>query len=490
MSHAMRLPCDEAAIRWGPKAEAATTAAAGHWVLAATILGSSLAFIDGTVVSVALPALAREFGATGADVQWVVESYALFLSALLLVGGSLGDHFGRRRVYALGVALFALASIACGLASSVSWLVVARAVQGIGGALLVPGSLALISASFDPTRRGQAIGTWSGFSGITTAIGPVLGGWLVSHSWRWAFFLNIPIAAVVLFLLVRVPESRNPSPGRLDLWGASLGTLGLGALVFGLIESSRRGWNDPAVLAGLTIGGAALAAFLTVEARSASPMLPLRLFRSSTFFGANALTLLLYGALSCVFFFLPLDLIQVQGYTPLAAGAAMLPLIVVLFLLSRWSGGLVARFGPRRPLMVGPLIAATGFLLLARPGVGGSYGTTFFPGILVLGLGMAVSIAPLTTAVMNAVGEGDAGLASGVNNAASRTAGLLAIALLGILHPSGFGHDLEHRVGALSLGRTAHSELLAERASCWSTTSCRRDVRPGQRQMDVLVPGR
>jgi len=463
MSHAMRLPCDETAIRWGPEAEAAATPAVGRWVLAATILGSSLAFIDGTVVTVALPALAREFAATGADVQWVVESYALFLSALLLVGGSLGDHFGRRRVYALGVVLFVLASIACGLAPSVPWLVAARAAQGIGGALLVPGSLALISASFAPERRGQAIGTWSGFSGITTSIGPVLGGWLVSHSWRWAFFLNIPIAAAVLFLLTRVPESRNPAPGRLDLRGASLGTLGLGGLVFGLIESSRRGWGDPAVLAGLAIGGAALAAFLAVEARSASPMLPLRLFRSPTFLGANALTLFLYGALACVFFFLPLDLIQVQGYTPLAAGAAMLPLIVVLFLLSRWSGGLVARLGPRRPLLAGPLIAGMGFLLLARPGIGGSYATTFLPGVLVLGLGMAVSIAPLTTAVMNAVGEGDAGLASGINNAASRTAGLLAIALLGILNAAVFGHDLERRVAALPLNSVAHTEILAER---------------------------
>src|SRR5882762_1102770 len=258
MSHAIRLPCDEAAIRSGPEAGPGVAKGVGAWVLAATILGSSLAFIDGTVVSVALPAIAREFGAAGADVQWVVESYALFLSALLLVGGSLGDHFGRRRVYAIGIVLFALASIVCGLAPSVTWLFAARAVQGVGGALLVPGSLALISASFDRAHRGQAIGTWSGFSGITTAIGPVLGGWLVSHSWRWAFFLNIPIAAVVFFLLLRVPESKNPNPRRLDLPGATLATVGLGGLVFGLIESARRGWTDPAVLTGLVIGGVAL----------------------------------------------------------------------------------------------------------------------------------------------------------------------------------------------------------------------------------------
>ncbi|HEY2924765.1 MAG TPA: MFS transporter [Candidatus Eisenbacteria bacterium] len=435
----------------------------GRWVLAATILGSSLAFIDGTVVSVALPAIAREFGAQGADVQWVVESYALFLSALLLVGGSLGDRFGRRRVYALGILLFTLASIACGLARSVSWLVAARAIQGAGAALLVPGSLALIAASFAPAQRGQAIGTWSGFSGITAAIGPVLGGWLVTLSWRWAFLLNVPLAAVVLFLLRRVPESRNPNARGLDLPGALLATVGLGGLVFGLIESSRRGWTDPAVMAGMALGGAALAAFVIVEARSSSPMLPLSLFRSPTFTGANALTFFLYGALSCVFFFLPLDLIQVQGLSPLAAGAAMLPFIAVLFVLSRWSGGLVTRFGPRRPLILGPLVAAMGFLLLARPGIGGSYWTTFFPGVLVLGLGMAVSIAPLTTTVMNAVGEGSAGIASGVNNAVSRAAGLLAIALLGILLAGVYGRDLERRVALLPLDASARVEILAER---------------------------
>jgi len=432
-------------------------------VLAATILGSSLAFIDGTVVSVALPAIAREFGAQGADVQWIVESYALFLSALLIVGGSLGDRFGRRRVYALGVLVFTLASIVCGVAPSVSWLIAARAAQGAGAALLVPGSLALISASFDPARRGQAIGTWSGFSGITAALGPVLGGWLVTLSWRWAFFLNVPLAAAVLLLLRRVPESRNPEARELDLAGASLVTVGLGGLVFGLIESSRRGWADPAVLAGLAVGGVALTAFLAVEARAKSPMLPLGLFRSPTFAGANALTFFLYGALACVFFFLPLDLIQVQGYSPLGAGAAILPFIAVLFLLSRWSGGLVARFGPRRPLILGPIGVAIGFLLLARPGLDGSYWTTFFPGVVVLGFGMALSIAPLTTAVMNAVDEGNVGIASGVNNAVSRTAGLLAIALLGILLAGVFDREMARRVQALPLDRSARAEVLAER---------------------------
>jgi len=432
--------------------------------MAATILGSSLAFIDGTVVSVALPSIAREFHANGAQVQWVVESYALFLSALLLVGGSLGDHFGRRRVYALGIGLFTLASAACGVAPSIGALILARSVQGIGAALLVPGSLAIISASFDPQDRGRAIGTWSGFSGITAALGPLLGGWLVGHSWRWAFFLNVPVAAVVLVLLARVPESRNPAARRLDPAGALLATLGLGGLVYGLIESSTRGWMDPRVLGSLAVGIAALAAFLAVEARVEAPMLPLGLFRYSDFTGANALTLFLYGALATVFFFLPLDLIQVHGYSPLQAGAALLPFIAIVFLLSRWSGGLVQRFGARRPLLLGPILAGAGFFLLGIPGTGGGYVTTFLPGIVVLGVGMALSIAPLTTAVMNAVGPEDAGIASGVNNAVSRAAGLLAIALLGILLANVHAGALRREVGALGMDDSVKERVIADHA--------------------------
>ena len=461
MSHAVRLPCDEASIRCGAAEPSARSAA--RWVLAATILGSSLSFIDGTVVTVALPAIGRELGAAGADLQWVVESYTLLLSALLLVGGSLADHFGRRRVYALGVTLFAAASIACGMAPTIGFLITARAVQGAGAALLVPGSLALISASFSQAERGKAIGTWSGFSGITTAIGPLLGGWLVNHSWRYAFYLNIPIAAIVLVLLGRVPESRSSRTRGMDLMGALLATLGLGGIVFGLIESPRRGWEEPFVVVALTLGLLSTAAFLFMERKSKSPMLPLSLFRSPSFAGANALTLFLYGALAAVFYFLPLDLIQVQGYSPLAAGASLLPFIVILFLLSRWSGGLVERLGARRPLMIGPLVAGAGFLLLSLPTMGGSYVTTFLPGILVLGLGMAFSIAPLTTTVMNAVDRESAGIASGVNNAASRVAGLLAIALFGMILSGTFNEQLDRRVRGIPVDEPVRREVLDQR---------------------------
>lgn len=441
--------------------------ASAPWVLAATILASSMAFIDGTVVNVALPALQRELHASFVDVQWVIESYALFLAALLLVGGAAGDRFGRRRVFTIGVALFALASAWCGLAGSVRELIVARGLQGVGGALLVPGSLAIISASFGERERGQAFGTWSGAAAITAALGPVFGGWLIDNvSWRAVFFINLPLAAAVLLISARhVPESRRADMrGPLDWPGAALATLGLGGVLFALIEAPAGGWGEASVLAAVALGLAALAGFVALERRHPAPMIPLVLFRSKTFSGANLLTLLLYAALGGGMFFLPLNLVQVQGYSATAAGAALLPLVLLLSVLSRWSGALVARYGARRPLVIGPVIAAAGFALFALPSTGGSYWSTFFPAALVLGLGMAITVAPLTTAVMNAADDEYSGAASGINNAASRVAALLAIALFGIVMSAVFDRTLDARLAEERLSPATLQAVQQQRA--------------------------
>ena len=458
----MKTPCDEAVIDSGHPATPCA-AHAGPWILAVTILGSSMAFIDSTVVNVALPALQTSLGGTVTDIQWVVESYGLLLGALILVGGSLGDRYGRRRMFLVGVAIFAAASAACGLAPNIRELIVARAVQGLGAAFLVPGSLSIISASFGEKERGRAIGTWSGFTAITTAFGPVLGGWLIEHaSWRWAFFINLPIAAAVIVLsLWRVPESRTDAPGNLDWAGAFIATLSLGSLAYGFIESANLGWSDPYVWGALVVGFVSLIAFFFVESRGGSPMVPLGLFRSRVFSGANLLTLFLYAALGIFFFLFPLDLIQIQHYSPTATGAATLPFILLMFLLSRWSGGLVAHYGPRRPLIIGPLIASAGFLLFAVQSIGGNYWRTFFPAFLVLGLGLAVSVAPLTTVAMNAVEQKRAGTASGINNAVARVAGLLAIAVLGVVMTSAFAFRLNRSLADLAIPAAVLHDLQA-----------------------------
>jgi EmrB/QacA subfamily drug resistance transporter len=459
----MRPPCDDAVIR-SAAVGVPCRAEARRWILAATILGSSLAFIDSTVVNVALPALQASFHATVADVQWVIEAYGLFLGALILVGGSLGDLFGRRLMFVAGVVIFAVASAGCGFASSVAQLVVARSVQGVGAAFLVPGSLAIISASFDEETRGQAIGTWSGFTSITAAVGPVLGGWLIEHaSWRWVFFINLPLAAAVVAVsLWHIPESRSAAAKRVDWWGALLVALGLGGLVNGFIESVRLGWSHPFVFGSLIFGCGSLAVFVFVEARSTSPMVPPRLFASRSFTGANLVTLLLYGALAIFFFLFPLNLIQMQGYSATATGAATLPLILLIFLLSRWAGGLVSRLGPRIPLVVGPLVAAFGFALFSLPSVGGSYWKGFFPAVVVLGLGMAITVAPLTTVVMNSADPDLVGAASGINNAVARVASVLAIAVLGIVMASAFRSRLNESLASLSLPAGALRSIQSE----------------------------
>jgi EmrB/QacA subfamily drug resistance transporter len=466
MSVSLKPPCDDAVIQHGA-ATVPCSATAQRWVLVVAILGSSMAFIDGTVVNVALPAIQRDLQATVYQVQWVVESYALLLAALLLVGGSLGDRFGRRRLFAIGVAIFGAASLACALAQAVPHLIAARAVQGVGAALLVPGSLALISASFPEKERGRAIGIWSGFSGITAALGPVLGGYLVDRfSWTWAFLINVPLAIAVLVLAgTRIPESRNMHAAEaLDLRGALLATLALGGVVFAFIEAPSRHWDSPAVLGALAVGLAAAIGFVLAERRSSSPMLPLGLFRDSNFAGSNLLTLLLYAALGGGLFFLPLNLIQVQGYSATGAGAALLPFILIMFVLSGWAGRLVDKTGSRLPLIVGPLIAALGFAALAVPGLGGRYWSTYFPAVIVLGFGMTVTVAPLTTTVMNAAGPEAAGTASGVNNAVSRVAGLLAIAIFGSLMGWVFDAHLHEALEAAKLPRDVAALVQGQRS--------------------------
>lgn len=459
----VRPPCDEATVRSAPDARQCSKATA-RAVLAAAIIASSMTFIDGSAVNVALPLLREQLSATAAQAQWIVEAYMLFLASLILVGGALGDRWGRRRVFVAGNLIFAAASAWCGMAPDVQQLIAARAAQGIGAALLVPGSLALISANFSKENRGRAIGTWAAFTSIAAGLGPILGGWLVQEiSWRWIFWLNLPLAALVLAVAWwRVPESRGESAtAGIDWLGAALATTGLFGLVLGLIDGGSRGFADRRVVLSLTVGAAALFAFALVEWRGRHPMVPPALFGSRTFAGANLLTLLLYCALGATTFVLPFNLIQVQGYSVVQAAAALLPFVVVMSLLSRWSGGLLDRYGSRLPLTLGPVIAAFGFALFTGAADGGSYWTTVFPAVTVMSIGMAVSVAPLTTTVMASVQESRAGLASGINNAVSRLAILLAVAIAGVITEGSF------QTGLVRVGWLSAALALAGGASAW-----------------------
>lgn len=434
MIGANRPPCDEGLIRAAVPAAAKLSPARKRAILAATILGSSLAFIDGSVVTVALPTMQQALGADSAAAQWIVNSYLLFLGALVLVGGGLADRIGRRRVFVTGVAIFTVASVACGLSPNAATLIAARALQGIGAALLTPASLAILGSVFDDRERGQAIGAWAGFGALTIAAGPVLGGWLVDTvSWRAIFFINVPLAAIAILLAIRsVPESRDEQAGRIDWPGAVLTASGVGAIVWALTAMPARGAADPMVIAALVGGAALLAAFLAVEARRPDAMMPLRLFRSRAFTGANLLTFLLYFALGGALFFLPYSLIRLGGYSATDAGAALLPFALIMGLGSAFAGKMADQLGARPLLIFGPWIAAIGFAVLgfAEPH---PYWAGVLPGMVVLAMGMTITVAPLTTTVMSAVGQRHAGLASGINNAVARIAGLLAVAALGAL---------------------------------------------------------
>ena len=414
------------------------SSAQGRWVIAAAVGGSAIAAIDATVVGIALPAIGRDFDVSLAPLQWVVTAYTLTLAGLLLVGGALGDRYGRRRVFLIGVAWFALASALCGLAPDAVTLIVARALQGVGAALLVPGSLAILQASFAPDDRGRAIGAWTALGGVATAAGPFLGGWLVEAvSWRMIFFINLPLALAVLVLAHRhVPESRTldaagrPETGRPDLLGGVLVTVGLVGVVYGLIDGPNAGWTSPPVLSAIVLGLTALAAFVGWERRVAEPTLPLGIFASRQFSAANVVTLIMYAALGGALFLLPLQLQQVAGYSPVRAGTALLPVTVMMLLLSARAGALASRIGPRLPMAVGPLVAGAGLWLLTRTGPSSPYLTTVAPGAVVLGLGLAICVAPLTATTLAAVAPEHAGAASAVNNDVARTGNLIAVALL------------------------------------------------------------
>jgi EmrB/QacA subfamily drug resistance transporter len=445
-------------------------------VLTATILASSMAFIDGSALNVALPALQSGLHASGGQLLWVVNAYLLMLAALIPIGGSLGDVLGRRKMFAVGIVLFMLSSLVCGLSPSIGFLIGARLVQGVGSALMIPGSLAIITAFFGRESRGRAIGTWSAFTTIVAVAGPLLGGFLADAGlWRVVFLINFPLGVIALLvLLLKVPESRDEkSTGKIDYFGAACLAVGLAGLTYGFLSAPGDGFGDPRVIGSLVIGVCALVAFILVETRSGHPMIPLGLFSSRTFSGVNLLTFGLYGALSVGTFFMSLNMVQVQGYSMKVAGLAFTPFALILTALSRWAGGLVDRGGPRLPLVVGPAIAGAAFLVMAFSGLSDGpsrYWVTFFPGVVLLGIGMGITVAPLTTSVMSSVASHFAGTASGINNAVSRTAGVLAVAVVGALALFLFSGTLAARSAQIPISAEARSALAAEASRLGAAT--------------------
>ena len=410
--------------------------AAGRWVLAATVLGSGIAALDATVVGIALPAIGKDFHAPVSSMQWVVDGYTLTLAGMLLLGGALGDSYGRRKVFVIGTVWFATASLICGLAPGTGILIAARALQGVGAALLTPGSLAILQASFTPNDRPRAIGAWSGLGGVATAIGPFLGGYLISAvSWRLVFYINLPLAAAVIVISLRhVPESRAPGPRKpIDVMGAITISLALAGITYGLIEASESGWTSPPVLTSLLAGVVLFVAFLRVEAGHPNAMLPLSVFRSRQFSAANAVTFVVYGALGGALFLVPVVLQEVCGYSALEAGTALLPITAIMLALSARSAALSARIGPRLQMTVGPLVIAAGLALFTRVHGNGDYLTQVLPAVLVFGFGLAINVAPLTATALAAAPAEHAGIASAVNNDVARAASLIAVAILPVL---------------------------------------------------------
>ena len=442
-----------------------------RWVLAATIIASTMTFSDMTIVNVALPVLQHELGATFAQAQWVVESYTLVLSALLLAGGAGGDLYGRRRVFSIGMAIFAVASAACGLAPDAGMLVAARAVQGLGAALMMPGSLAILSASFPRERQGEAIGIWSASTGIAMTVAPAFGGWLIDAlSWHAAFLINLPLAAIAFAItLWKVPESRSDRPRRLDLGGMVLATLGLGALTYGLIAAGERGFAAPSASVPILVGLAALAGFVVQERIARDPMVPLAFFGIPRFAVIQAFTFTLWAALQGTTFFVPFRLMQVQGFAPTEAGVALLPLVVTASILARYFGRLSDRIAPRILLVAGALLNAVGFFMLTLPDAETPYAVGFLPALLLIGLGMGVCQVQVTVVALNAAGPANVGTSSAINNMVARAGGLIAIAVFGLVLAHGYAATLVPSLKAAGLPEAAQQAISMQRARLAAT---------------------